>query len=157
MLIKLTGLLSYLLSPESKINPYLAGFLSYLVSFISFLLKLHSTSAALLQFVLLLSSGSYSIYNIIGTDNEAIWRLRILNSGISLTVVIGMLANQVLPIFYYNLMRESNPISSWIIGASSATLVFTTFNLIIIVEISKILIDRKLLQTVRRTSCLDWI
>ena len=83
------------------------------------------------------------------SDTDVVWMLRALNISIAFASNMFCLYFGQMPIFFYHLIRVPVPKSSWLISVIPTTLVFISFNLIIFVEISKVVIDRSLLMRVR--------
>lgn len=132
------SLLFILLTPQKEIVQIVAPFLAFSVFFLEIFLKLSIASAGILQLTMLINADSLSVSEFLGIDSVAIWKIRATTSGISLTGIVVLLSNQIMPVFYYRLVRVSVPTNTWFIILSTNTLVFVSFNLIILVQMYKI-------------------
>ncbi len=132
------SLLFILLTPQKEIVLIVAPFLAFSVFFLEIFLKLSIASAGILQLTMLINADSLSVSEFLGIDSVAIWKIRATTSGISLTGIVVLLSNQIMPVFYYRLVRVSVPTNTWFIILSTNTLVFVSFNLIILVQMYKI-------------------
>jgi hypothetical protein len=102
-----------LFSPSKEVLHVFAAISAYLEFFCSILLKLSVASAGILQLVLLLNSDSYSVFEFLGIDSVAIWKIRAFNSIFTLAGIFVLLLNETIPIFYYRLNRVSVPANTW--------------------------------------------
>ncbi len=147
--IRCLSLFFTLLSPSEEILEAFASIIAFVVFFCSIALKLSFTSAGILQLILLLNSDSYSIFEFMGIDSVAIWKIRAIHSIIAMLGVVASYMNNSLPIFYYRLLRSASvPDVTWIVSLSSNTLVFVSFNLIVFVQMCKIFNNWKLIRMV---------
>ena len=138
-----------LFSPSKDLVDVFAPISAYLVFFNSILLKLNLISVGILQLILLLNSDSNFVFKLLGIDSVAIWKIRAINSGITLCGIFAMLSYQSLPIFYYRLFRVTEPPDTWIVSACSTTLGFVSVNLIIFVQLQKTFNNLKIIKMVK--------
>jgi hypothetical protein len=130
----------------------LAPFLAFTVFFLEIVLKMHIASAGILQLIMLINSDSLTVFKFLGIDSVAIWKIRATHIGISLIGITALLWNQIMPVFYYRLIRETVAKNTWFIILGTNTLVFVSFKLIILVQLYKTFNNWKILRKVRRQS-----
>ena len=111
-------------------------------------LKLNFATTGILQLFTQLFSDSVSVSDLLGIDTEAIWKIRALNLGIGFVGNFVLIANKVTPIFYFRLIQSPIPESSWFISVMSTSLVFSSFNLLVVVQICKSFNNWKIVREV---------
>ncbi len=126
-----------LFSPSEYFLKSFAIVTAYTVFFLSVVLKLSFSTVGVLQLIQLLNSDLNFVFKFLGIDTVAIWKVRAVNSGISLIGVLVLLSFKSLPIFYYRLVRIEEPGDTWIISLMSNTLFFFSINLIVLVHLQK--------------------
>lgn len=122
---------------------------SYLVQLSSVLTTVHFTLAGLMQIVTYVGAGSFSqiVSQFLGIDTVAILKLRCFTATVCVVQMTVTIALQVRPPFYYHLVRSyPMPKTSWVTSLFSTSLLFFSFNVTILAEIIKKLIDGKLIQ-----------
>ena len=150
--LRALSLLFVLLLPQKEIVQVWAPFLAFLVFFLGTVLKLNIVSAGILQLILLIKTDSLSVFEFLGVDSIAIWKIRATHSGISMIGIVLLLSNQIMPVFYYRLVRVNVPANAWLIIIISNTLVYIGFNLILLVQMYKIFNDWKLIRKVSESN-----
>jgi hypothetical protein len=149
--VRALSLLFILLSPQKEMVQILAPFLAFTVFFLEIVLKMHIASAGILQLIMLINSDSLAVFKFLGIDSVAIWKIRATHVGISLIGITALLWNQIMPVFYYRLIRETVPKNTWFIILSTNTLVFVSFKLIILVQLYKTFNNWKILRKVSQS------
>ena len=135
-------------SPQKEFVDIFAPLSAYVVFFFSTVLRLNFVSVGILQLIQLLNSDSNFVSEFLGIDSVAIWKIRAINSGISLFGIFAMLSYQSLPIFYYRIFRVMEPADTWVVSVCSTTLAFVSFNLFIFVQLQKIYNNLKIIKMV---------
>jgi hypothetical protein len=146
--VRSLSLLFVLFAPEKEIVEIFAQITAYIVFFCSIVLRMSLVSVGILQLIQLLNSDSNLVYDILGIDNVALWKIRGINSVISLLGVFVMISCQSLPIFYFRIFRVMEPDDTWIVNTISTTLSFISFKLIIIVQLQKAYNNLKIIKMV---------
>lgn len=133
--------------PKEFVDVY-APITAYVVFFCSIMLRLNFVSVGILQLIQLLNSDSNFVFEFVGIDSVAIWKIRAINGGISLFGIFTMLSYRSLPIFYYRIFRVREPADTWFVSVCSTTLVFVSFNLFMFVQLQKIYNNLKIVKMV---------
>ena len=100
------------------------------------------------QVIAYINDGRYSetLYNLLGIESEAKWKLRVFSIGLSLLLFFTTIGFNIRPPFYYHLILSYPvPTQSWIISLISTSLLFVCINSTILTEILKNNLERKLL------------
>ena len=122
---------------------------SYSIQLSSVLTTVHFTLAGFSQIGTFLKPGSFTqvVNQVLGIDSVAILKLRLLTSAVSIVQMIVTISLKIRPSFYYHLV-QSYPIPkrSWLVSLFSTSLLFVSFNVTILAEIIKKIIDGKLIQ-----------
>jgi hypothetical protein len=147
--IRSLSLLFVLFSPPKEIVDVFAKISAYVVFFCSTVLKLNTATAGILQLILLLNSNPNFTFDLLGIDNVAIWKIRAINSGMTLIGILVLLSYKSLPIFYYRIFRVEEPADTWIVSVCSNILVFVSFKLIILVQLQKNINNLKIIKMVK--------
>jgi len=111
-------------------------------------LKLNFAAAGSLQLIAQIFADSFTASDLLGIDTEGIWKIRIFTFGIPFVANFVLMINHITPVFYFRLSQEAMPANAWILSLMSTSLVFISFNLLVIVQICKTANNWKILRQV---------